>query len=317
MDKELYESYSTRLVLLLLTGFSDKRTMRKRPKLPPWIRIKVNCGPNRSEVAQLLDELKLHSVCASARCPNLPECWHRGTATFMILGNECTRNCKFCAVEHNPHPAPADPGEVTNLIEAIKRMKLKYLVITCVTRDDLSDGGAGRFAAVINAVHKEAPETGIEVLTSDFNGNIDALKTVLDARPTVFNHNVETVRRMAEQIRCKATYERSMLLLHNAYELTKGTIPVKSGLMVGLGEKDEEVLETMEELRNNKVSILTIGQYLPPSNSHWPLDRYVEPEKFDEWAKFAREIGFDFVASAPLVRSSYNAEELISKKNER
>ena len=179
---------------------------------------------------------------------------------------------------------------------------------------DLGDGGASQFAAIINALHKDAPGTEVEVLSSDFNGNIDALKTVLDAGPTVFNHNVETVKRIAEQIRDKATYDRSMKVLRNAYELTNGRIPVKSGLMVGLGETDEEVLETLEKLKENKVSILTIGQYLPPSNAHWELDRYVEPEKFDEWAKFARKIGFDFVASAPLVRSSYNAEELFSKK---
>lgn len=260
-----------------------------------------------------MDELKLHSVCASAQCPNLGECWHRGTATFMILGDECTRNCKFCAVSHNPHPAPPDPAEVKNLVEAVKRMKLKYVVITCVTRDDLEDGGAGQFAAIINELHKETPETGIEVLTSDFNNNIAALKTVLDAGPTVFNHNVETVRRMAAKIRDKATYDRSMQVLRNAFELTKGKIPVKSGFMVGLGENDNEVLETLEELRENKVSIVTIGQYLPPSGAHWKLDRYVEPEKFDEWAKFAKKIGFESVASAPLVRSSYNAEELLQK----
>jgi lipoyl synthase len=289
--------------------------MQKRPKLPPWIRVKVNSGTNRNEIAHLMDELKLHSVCTSAHCPNLGECWHRGTATFMILGNECTRNCKFCAVTHNAKPAPPDPQEVTNLIEAVKRMKLKYVVITCVTRDDLKDGGASQFAAIIDGIYKEVPGTKIEVLSSDFNGNIDALKTVLDARPTVFNHNVETVRRIAKQIRDKATYGRSMQVLRNAYELTEGKIPVKSGLMVGLGERDEEVLETLKELRKNKVSILTIGQYLPPSNAHWALDRYVKPEKFDEWAKFARKIGFDFVASAPLVRSSYNAEELFSKNN--
>ncbi len=289
--------------------------MQKRPKLPPWIRVKVNCGTNRNEVAHLMDELKLHSVCASAHCPNLGECWHRGTATFMILGDECTRNCKFCAVKHNADPPPPDPEEVTNLVEAVKRMKLKYVVITCVTRDDLEDGGASQFAAIIKALHKEVPETGIEVLCSDFNGNIDALKTVLDAGPTVFNHNVETVRRIAEKIRDKATYDRSMQVLRNAYELTNGKIPVKSGLMVGLGEKDEEVLETLKELKRNKVSILTIGQYLPPSNTHWELDRYVELEKFNEWAEFARKTGFDFVASAPLVRSSYNAEELFSKNN--
>jgi len=287
--------------------------MQKCRKLPPWIRVKINCGTNRNEIAHLMDELKLHSVCASAQCPNLGECWHRGTATFMILGDECTRNCKFCAVSHNPHPAPPDPAEVKNLVEAVKRMKLKYVVITCVTRDDLEDGGAGQFAAIINELHKETPETGIEVLTSDFNNNIAALKTVLDAGPTVFNHNVETVRRMAAKIRDKATYDRSMQVLRNAFELTKGKIPVKSGFMVGLGENDNEVLETLEELRENKVSIVTIGQYLPPSGAHWKLDRYVEPEKFDEWAKFAKKIGFESVASAPLVRSSYNAEELLQK----
>ncbi|MDD5697465.1 MAG: lipoyl synthase [Victivallaceae bacterium] len=289
--------------------------MQQRPKLPPWIRVKVNCGKNRSAVAHLLDELRLHSVCASAQCPNLGECWHRGTAAFMILGDECTRNCKFCAVRHNPHPAPPDPAEVPNLIEAVERLQLKYVVVTCVTRDDLPDGGAGQFAAVIDALRREVPGTEIEVLTSDFNGNIRALKTVLDARPTVFNHNVETVRRLAEPIRGKATYDRSLEVLGRAFELTEGSIPVKSGLMVGLGEKDEEVHETIRELRERKVSILTIGQYLPPSAAHWPLDRYVEPEKFAEWGKFARETGFDFVASAPLVRSSYHAEELFSATN--
>lgn len=287
--------------------------MQKGRKLPPWIRVKINCGTNRNEIAQLMDELKLHSVCASARCPNLGECWHRGTATFMILGDECTRNCKFCAVRHNPHPAPPDPAEAKNLVAAVKRLKLKYVVITCVTRDDLEDGGAGRFAAVINELHKEAPGTGIEVLTSDFNGNIEALKTVLDAGPTVFNHNVETVRRIAELVRDRATYDRSMRVLHNAFRLTGGKIPVKSGFMVGLGESDDEVLETLRELRENNVSIVTIGQYLPPSGAHWQADRYVEPEKFAAWADFAGRIGFDFVASAPLVRSSYNAEELLRK----
>jgi lipoic acid synthetase len=231
----------------------------------------------------------------------------------MILGDECTRNCKFCAVKHNSHPAPPDPQEIPNLIKAVKEMKLKYLVVTCVTRDDLPDGGASQFAELIHAVHSELPGTGIEVLTSDFNGNREALKTVLDAGPSVFNHNVETVRRIAEQIRSKATYDRSMQILREAYELSNGKVPIKSGLMVGLGEKDEEVIETLKELRDNNVSIVTIGQYLPPSNTHWPLDRYVEPEKFDEWAKFASGIGFKSVASSPLVRSSYHAEELVSE----
>ncbi|QSH40158.1 lipoyl synthase [Lentisphaerota bacterium ZTH] len=282
-----------------------------RPKLPPWIRVKVSCGEGRKEVAGILKDLELHTVCSSAQCPNLNECWHRGTATFMILGDQCTRNCKFCAVNHQATPTPPDPEEPEHVAEAAARMKLKYVVITSVTRDDLPDGGAGQFAAVIKAVHARLPEAGIEVLTPDFNADPEALRTVLEAGPTVFNHNVETVRRLAGDIRSKATYDRSLRFLRMAYDMTGGKIPVKSGLMVGLGETDEEVKETLLDLRKSGVTILTIGQYLPPSKKHWPLARYVEPEKFEEWAEFARNAGFEFVASAPMVRSSYNAGELI------
>lgn len=196
---------------------------------------------------------------------------------------------------------------------AAAKLDLKYVVVTSVTRDDLPDGGAKHFAAVINALHRTIPEAGIEVLTPDFNGNTDALKTVLDASPTVFNHNLETVQRLSGLIRSKADYVRSLAVLKSATEIGGGRIPVKSGIMVGLGEKDGEVVQTLRDLRAAGVSILTIGQYLPPSAEHWPLDRYVAPEIFEEWGKIARELGFSFVASAPLVRSSYNAAELIKK----
>lgn len=291
----------------------DNNNIQHRPKLPPWIRIKVGCGQAREEVSSILAGLRLNTVCSSARCPNLNECWHRRTATFMILGEHCTRNCRFCAVGHTETPLPPDPEEPARLATAAVKMELKYVVVTSVTRDDLPDGGAGHFAAVINALRHALPEAGIEVLTPDFNGDREALKTVLDAMPTVFNHNVETVERLSGKIRSKANYARSLAVLKAAAEISDGRIPVKSGIMAGLGETDDELVQTLKDLRAAGVSILTIGQYLPPSSAHWPLDRYVEPEKFDAWGKIARELGFTFVASAPLVRSSYNAAELINK----
>lgn len=286
-----------------------------RPKLPPWIRVKVSCGSGRDEVSQILGQLKLNTVCSSARCPNLNECWHKRTATFMILGDQCTRNCKFCAVSHGNVLPPPDSDEPARVAEAAARMNLKYVVVTSVTRDDLPDGGAGQFAAVIKALRTVLPEAGVEVLTPDFNEDIVALKTVLDAKPTVFNHNIETVERLSTSIRSKANYRQSLQVLQNANRLCEGKIPVKSGLMVGLGETDDEVVQAILDLRKAGVSILTIGQYLPPSEKHWPLARYVEPEQFDKWGALAREAGFSFVASAPLVRSSYNAGELINAKS--
>lgn len=291
-----------------------QKIKKSRPKLPPWIRVKVGCGTGRDKVARILDKLQLNTVCSSARCPNLGECWHRKTATFMILGNECTRNCRFCAVDNNCSPAPPQPDEPQRIAEAAKAMGLKYVVVTCVTRDDLPDGGAAHFAAVISALRDSIPNIGIEVLTSDFNADIDALKVVFAAKPTVFNHNVETVQRLSKQIRSKANYERSLQVLRNAVELGGREIPVKSGLMVGMGERDEEVVTTMHDLRQVGVAILTIGQYLPPTNEHWPLDRYVTPETFEYWKELALQTGFKFVASGPLVRSSYNAAELLDGK---
>lgn len=280
-----------------------------RGKLPPWIRIKVNCGNAREEVATILSDLKLNTVCASAQCPNLNECWHKHTATFMILGDHCTRNCRFCAVLHSPTPLPPDPEEPERVAIAAAKMNLKFIVVTSVTRDDLPDGGAEHFAATIRALHKVLPESGVEVLTPDFNEVREHLNIVLDARPSVFNHNIETVERLASKIRNRATYRRSLRVLAMAAEY--GGIPVKSGLMVGLGETDDEVLQALRDLRASGVSVLTIGQYLPPSGEHWKLERYVEPEKFEEWRKIALELGFKAVASAPLVRSSYHAGELV------
>ena len=285
-----------------------------RPKLPPWIRVKVGCGAGRDEVAAILDKLKLNTVCSSARCPNLGECWHRKTATFMIMGNECTRNCKFCAVDTTSAPDPLELDEPQRIAEAAKAMGLKYVVVTSVTRDDLPDGGAAHFAQVITSLRNTLPDIGIEVLTPDFNEDINALKTVLEAKPSVFNHNIETVQRLSKQIRSRANYERSLQVLSNAAKIGGTEIPVKSGLMVGLGERDEEVITAIRDLRQAGVTILTIGQYLPPTNAHWELDRYVTPEVFAQWKEFALDLGFKFVASGPLVRSSYNAAELLEGK---
>jgi len=282
-------------------------------KFPPWIRVRASCGSNRTEVGEILRNLKLNTVCAGARCPNLNECWHRRTATFMIMGNTCTRNCRFCAVDHTQPLEPLDPEEPVRLAEASARLELKYVVVTSVTRDDLPDGGAGHFAAVIRALRSRLPSVGIEVLTPDFNAVRDDLATVVAARPDVFNHNVETVERLSRQIRCKADYRRSLTVLRLASELEDGQVPVKSGIMVGLGETDAEVEQTIRDLYEVIARIITIGQYLPPTSNHWPLDRYVEPEKFEAWGRLARDIGFDFVASAPMVRSSYNAGELVGR----
>lgn len=282
--------------------------MKTRPKFPPWIRVRVGTGEGRKEVASILKELNLNTVCGSAECPNLAECWQKRTATFMILGNECTRDCRFCAVKHNSSPALPDPKEPANIAEAVKRMNLKYVVITSVTRDDLLDGGAQQFADTVCEIRKIDTEIQIEVLTPDYLGK--DLQNVLAAQPTVFNHNIETVERLSREIRIKANYKRSLQTLTEAAEYSQGKILIKSGLMVGMGETDDEVEQTICDIRKTGVSMLTIGQYLPPSGKHWPLKRYVEPATFNHWREFALEQGLTKVASAPLVRSSYHAEEL-------
>lgn len=274
--------------------------------------MRVSCGPEKDQVSTILKGLKLNTVCEGAACPNMNECWHRKTATFMILGDSCTRNCKFCAVNHNPEPLLPEQDEPQRVAEAALKLGLKYIVVTSVTRDDLPDGGASHFAAVIRELKKTVPGAEVEVLTPDFNADENAIKTVLDAGPAVFNHNVETVERLSKKIRSKADFRRSLNVLSTAARIS--SIPVKSGFMVGMGETDEEALQTIDALFEAGVSILTVGQYLPPSAKHWKLERYVEPEKFKEWELYALKKGFSFVACSPLVRSSYNAAELVDKK---
>ena len=288
-----------------------EKTTKRKPKFPPWIRIKVGAGSGKQEVSKILNELNLNTVCSSAGCPNLDECWRRNTATFMILGNDCTRNCRFCAVNHSDAPEMPDPEEPANVAEAAVRLKLKYVVVTSVTRDDLPDGGSSQFAATICELRRRDPEIEVEVLTPDYLGS--NLQTVLDAQPVVFNHNIETVERLSREIRIKADYHRSLEVLKSAVELAGSETAVKSGLMVGMGESDDEVKTTICDIRKTGASILTIGQYLPPSGSHWKLERYVEPVKFDEWRDFALGLGFKNIASAPLVRSSYHADMLHGK----
>ena len=289
---------------------SDDCCKNFRPALPPWIRVKVKCGEAREKVDALLKKNVLNTVCRGAQCPNLCDCWHRGTAAFMILGAHCTRCCKFCAVGETKTPEKVDPEEPKRLAASVKEMGLKFVVVTSVTRDDLPDGGSSHFAAVIRTLKEEIPGIKVEVLVPDFNMDTKAIATVLEAEPDIYNHNVETVERLTPQIRSKAQYRRSLEVLKTAYNMTNGKIPVKSGIMVGLGETDEEIFQTIRDIRDTGAEFLTVGQYLQPSPQHWPLARYVEPSMFEEFGKFAREIGFTHVASGPLVRSSYYAEQL-------
>jgi lipoic acid synthetase len=278
--------------------------------LPPWIRVRVGSGGGCDEVADLLRELKLNTVCQSAGCPNRGECWQRRTATFMILGNACTRDCRFCSVMHDPAPPPPELDEPQRVAEAARRLGLRHAVVTSVTRDDLPDGGAAHFAAVVQALKTAVPGIGVEVLTPDFQGDETALRTVLAAGPAVFNHNLETVERLTCEIRSGADYRRSLAVLAAAVRIGGDRVRVKSGLMVGLGETDSEVEQAIRDLRAAGTSLLTVGQYLPPSRCHRPLDRYVTPEQFDAWRDFALALGFAHVAAAPLVRSSYHAEDM-------
>ena len=280
-------------------------------RLPTWIRTRVPDSGESDAVRSILEASGLHTVCTSAHCPNIYECFNRGTATFMILGETCTRDCAFCAVETGK-PLPPDPDEPARVAQAAAKMKLKHVVITSVTRDDLDDGGAASFAGTISAVRLALPEATIEVLIPDFKGAQAALETVLGARPDVFNHNLETVRRLQAAIRPQADYERSLRVLRVAAGWRPKVI-VKSGLMVGLGERDEELEEAMRDLLAAGCQVLTIGQYLAPSDAHAPVVRFVEPAGFDGYGRRALELGFKAVASGPMVRSSYKAGEVLSR----
>ena len=278
------------------------------PRLPPWIRQPLRTDQHYGSVQQVLANLSLHTVCRSAHCPNQQECWNRGTATFMILGDTCTRACQFCNVTTG-RPAAPDPDEPQRLAEAVRRMQLRHVVITRVTRDDLPDGGAAHFAATIAAVRAALPGALIEVLTPDFGGATDALDVVLAARPDVFNHNLETVRRLQPDVRPQANYERSLGVLRHAAAF-RPKPAVKSGLMVGLGETDAELLEAFRDLRAAGCELLTVGQYLRPRHGKREVARFVTPEAFVQLEQAARALGFRAVAAGPLVRSSYRAEEL-------
>ncbi|MDX9980135.1 MAG: lipoyl synthase [Lentisphaeria bacterium] len=282
----------------------------KAERLPEWLKVSLDGAKPRNEVRRLLRSLKLHTVCEGARCPNLCECWQRKAATFLVLGDTCTRNCRFCAVNHG-RPQPVDPEEPARVAEAVRRLGLRFVVVTCVTRDDLPDGGAAHLAATIRAIREMDPTVGVEILPSDFGGDLTAVDTVLAARPDVFNHNLETVARLTPQVRSRATYERSLAVLAHASQQGKPLgIQTKSGLMLGMGETADELRQALADLRQAGVRILTLGQYLPPSPEHWPLDRYLEPAEFAEWGRIAREeYGFAAVVSGPLVRSSYLAEQ--------
>jgi lipoyl synthase len=272
---------------------------------PAWLRAKIPGGAVYQETTQIVHEHKLHTVCESAQCPNLGECWSRKTATIMILGNICTRSCGFCAVQTG-RPTELDRDEPRRVAEAIRLMGLKHAVITSVARDELLDGGAAIWAETIRAVRAETPQTAIEVLIPDFKGRWQDLETVLDAKPDILNHNVETVPRLHKKVRPQAKYERSLEMLRRA---KAAGFVTKSGLMLGIGEEDDEIAATLRDMAADKLDILTLGQYLRPSAQHLPLYRWVTPEEFARWKRFGLDLGFRVVESGPLVRSSYHADE--------
>jgi len=275
---------------------------------PDWLKVRFPAGPEFARIDRMHREQGLHSVCRSAACPNQGECWSQGTATFMILGNRCSRDCAFCNVGHGPQGVP-DPAEPEEVAQAVGELGLRHAVITSVTRDDLADGGAGHFAATVAAIRSCAPKCRVELLIPDLGGNRDALRVILEARPDVLGHNLETVPRLYTTARAGADYRRSLALLAASRELAPD-IPTKSGLMLGLGEERGELLEVLVDLRTADVGMLTLGQYLQPSRGHLPVARYLSPAEFAELKTTAVAMGFAQVASGPLVRSSYHAAEL-------
>jgi lipoic acid synthetase len=291
-----------------LTGSTVQPFNVSRPRLPEWLRISLPKSDSFARTRGLLDELKLHTVCESAKCPNHWECWSKGTATFMIAGDRCTRACGFCAVS-TAKPLALEADEPARVAEATRRMKLKHVVITAVARDDLKDGGAEHFRRTIEKVRELNPEIIIEVLVPDFNESDASIENVLNANPHIFNHNLETVRRLTPGVRHRATYDRSLSVLRTVKMKRGTTIYTKSGMMLGLGEREEEVLTAMRDLRAAQCDILTLGQYLQPSLKHLPVVEFVRPEKFAEYRARAEEMGFAHVASGPMVRSSYHADE--------
>jgi lipoic acid synthetase len=286
-------------------------TNAPRPTKPSWLKKRLSSGLHYDKVVALIKNGNLHTVCEEAHCPNLGECFSNGTATFMILGDHCTRNCRFCAVHHGV-AEPPDEAEPQEVAGAVKKMALRYAVITSVTRDDLPDGGAGHFAAVIGAIKEQNPGTKVEVLIPDFQGSVEDLKTVVTAAPYVLNHNLETVPRLYPQVRPQADYHQSLELIRRVGEMDPG-LTTKSGLMLGLGERNEEIKEVLYDLLAAGCRLLTLGQYLAPSKDHHPVIEYVTPESFLKWEQTALDMGFRGVASGPFVRSSFHAGEMFEK----
>lgn len=276
---------------------------------PDWLKIKLTTGENYKELKNMMRGKTLHTVCEEAKCPNIHECWANRTATFMILGDICTRACRFCAVTTGL-PTELDLQEPERVAEAVEQMGLRHVVVTSVARDDLQDGGASIFAATIRSIRSHRSMTSIEVLIPDFQGNEDALRTVLEAKPDILNHNVETVERLSDKVRAKAKYRRSLELLERSKRFAP-SIPTKSSIMLGVGEENEEILRTMDDLRSVNCDILTIGQYLQPSLDHLPVVRYYTPEQFVELKQEGMKRGFSHVEAGPLVRSSYHAHEQV------
>lgn len=287
-------------------------TSRLRQSFPPWLRRTIPARGEAEQVRQALSDLSLHTVCQSAECPNRGECWQRGTATFMILGNVCSRNCAFCGVTSGS-PSTPDPAEPEHIVEAVKRLRLHHVVITMVTRDDLPDGGAAHCAAVVNTMHGSCPGVSVELLTSDFSGNRNAIQQITSAAPEVFGHNIETVARLHSVLRDpRASYTRSLDVLRLARELLPAQCHVKSGLMVGCGETEAEVIEAMKDLLDAGCDAVTIGQYLKPSGGRFDVHEFITPEQFARYRETAYELGFRFALAGSFVRSSYHAEDLIS-----
>ena len=285
---------------------------RKRARLPEWFRLQLPTAGEYFATRNLIDDLNLHTVCESARCPNHWECWSKGTATFMIAGDRCTRACGFCAVDTRK-PMLLESDEPERVAEAARRMQLKHMVITAVARDDLVDGGAAHFQKVIKRVREVTPEVLIEALTPDFRDEAGPINTVIAARPDIFNHNIETVRSLTSKVRSVATYERSLSVLSKVKKRAP-EIYTKSGLMLGLGETKEELLEAMTDLRSVGCDLLTLGQYLQPTKKHLKIAEFIHPDQFTEYKRIAEAMGFSHVASGPLVRSSYHADDFVPEE---
>lgn len=277
---------------------------------PSWLKVKIELSSNLKQVQALTRTLNLNTVCQEANCPNRLECYNKGTAAFMILGSVCTRNCRFCNVSSGK-PDAVDCNEPVHVAEAIKKLDLKHAVITSVTRDDLPDGGAMHFNNVINEIHKLNPNTSVEVLIPDLKGDLDSLKIILDAKPEILNHNVETVPRLYKDVRPQAIYKRSMDLLYNVKKINSNIL-TKSGFMLGLGETEDEIIQLLKELKEINCDIVTIGQYLAPSEEHIEVVEYIHPDVFEKYRQIGMDMGFKYIASSPLVRSSYNAAKALA-----